>query len=301
MPEFISIGDVLVDLIAVGDLPLDRAKRFEKHFGGAPANFAVCLARLGAKSGLIAKVGDDPFGFFLRNYLKKEGVDASQVKTCEKRTSLAFATRGDFVFYRGADIELCPDDVSESYIKGAKYLHFSGFTLSSAKPGKAVLKALKLARKHGLKVSFSVNYRRHAWKEKEARKAFLKFLRYVDIAVASEKEAFLIGREKSLPANCRKISELGVKAIVVTGGAKGALLFEGGQMKAIPAFRVKSVATVGAGDAFCAGLVYRLSLGASLPEAARFASALGAITTTRAGATSALPDLREVENFLRSR
>jgi len=297
--DFLAIGDILIDMVVDEASGLDQVSGFKKCFGGAPGNFAVGVQRLGCKAGVIAKVGADPFGQFLTHPLEGEGVDVSQVTMCKERTSLAFVTaEPDYLFYRGADVELNEKDLSEPYIANARFLHFSGFTLSAKKPMRAVYRAVRIAKKHGLTVSFAVNYRPDAWTKPEALKVFEKFLPHVDILLASDEEAQMLSGQDDPAMAARLITRRGPKKAVVTLGSKGALLCEDQRTTFVPAFEVEPKDATGAGDGFAAGLMSSLAHGSSLEEAGRFACAVGALVTTRRGAITAFPTQDGVKTFL---
>lgn len=297
--EFISIGDILIDFIAEDKSELSNVTSFKKCFGGAPGNYAVAISRLGGKAGLISLVGDDPFGDFLINTLNEENIDNSSVFRTNTKTTLAFVnSRSEFIFYRGSDINLNKKHVNEDYIKKGRFLHYSGFTLSSPKPFNAIKYALSFAKKHGLITSLSVNYRPDAWTKTRALAAYKKCLPLTDIVIASEEEATLLGGTQFLRQNLENIASLGAKQIVITRGSKGCYVFDD-DLVSLPPYKVTAVDATGAGDSFCAALMFSLSKDKSLEEAASFANAVGALATTKKGAINALPTQKEVKAFLK--
>jgi fructokinase len=319
---FVSIGEILIDMLSIQqDVSIDKTDSFIKSAGGAPANVATGLAKLGAKSVFIGCVGDDPFGDFLINTMKSQNVDISYIKTDKSaRTTLAFAAKKsdgtkDIVFYRnpGADTKLTPDDIPVDIIKTAVALHYGSISLSEEPMASATLLALKTARSNGVFISCDPNYRPHIWKSKDyARKRIAECIGYADLVKISDEEREFVTGEANIEKGARKLSDRGVKLVIVTLGEKGCYFDNGRVTGYVDGFDVKVKDTLGAGDGFISALLFALqSRGLieriddagidDLKSALVFANAAGAIATRKNGAIPALPSLSDIQKFLNNR
>ena len=317
MTDAICLGELLIDFVpTVTGVTLVEATAFKQAPGGAPANVAVGLSRLGVSSGFMGKVGDDPFGHFLARTLAEAGVDVSALRyATEARTALAFVSlRADgereFTFYRhpSADMLYAPTEVDEAYVRGACLLHFGSISLISEPSRGATLRAVELAREAGLLVSYDPNLRSGLWADAKAARAGIRLgWPEADVVKVSEEELeFLTGDPNPADA-ARKLWHDRLRLLAVTRGHLGCRYFTATSSGEVASFAVAAVDTTGAGDGFMAGLLRGLLLDG--PEAAvrdetrlraicRFANAVGALTTTERGAIPALPTLDRVEAFL---
>ena len=319
MLDAISLGELLIDFVATErSLPLSQCPAFAKKPGGAPANVAVGLARLGLRSGFVGKVGDDAFGTFLRDTLAQERVDVSHLRvTHEARTTLAFVSLRadgvpDFAFYRnpGADMLLSESDIDEGYHRAARAFHFGSISLADPGPKAATLKAIEIARASGQLVSYDPNYRPALWSSpRVARAEILAGFHHADVAKVSDAEWEFITGTPDLDVGSRLILKYGVKLLVVSRGAAGCYFTDGRDSAHIPGYKVDVVDTTGAGDAFVAALLAELLRETQTPadlervassrfaEICDFANAVGALTCTKVGAIPALPTRAEALRF----
>ncbi len=318
MPEVLACGELLIDFMpTVSGLPLIDTPGFLRAPGGAPANVAVGLARLGVTAGFLGKVGDDPFGRFLARTLQEEGVDISQLRfDPTARTALAFvsltaAGERDFMFYRhpSADMLWRPEEIDVACFQGVRIFHFGSISLISEPSRSATLHAIALARAAGALISYDPNLRLPLWPSADAARAGMRLgWQHADIVKASEVEVAFLTDEDDLERGVDRLWAAGpARLLVVTLGAEGCLwraAAGGGQS---PGFAVPTVDTTGAGDGFVAGLLAGLLARGltieenALPDLCRFANAVGALTTTVKGAIPALPTRQAVEAFLRER
>jgi fructokinase len=316
-PAVVCLGEVLTDFVALdGTLPLPQATTFQKAAGGAPANVAVALARLGTSVAFIGKVGGDAFGQSLRETLAAEGVDVrGMLEAPTARTALAFVGsdgRGgrEFVFYHQgtADTLLRPEEVDRALIAHARIFHFGSVTLAAEPSRTATTVAARWAHEHACLTSFDPNVRLEVWDSpRHALESIIEILRLVDIAKVSYDElAFLTGTSDVSDA-CRVLRDHGPTIAIVTLGGGGCYYQTVTSSGQVPGIAVESVDSLGAGDAFVAGVLACLSASpdltvlrdeARLVDALRFANAVGAITTTRYGAIPALPTRAQVEHLL---
>ena len=304
--DVIAIGELLIDMIAEkSGVSLEEQTTFKRYAGGAPANFAVGVQRLGLSAGVITKVGDDFFGRFLIKTLNDEHIDISQIKiTNEYKTALAFVdldgTRSpSFSFYRSpcADIMLNENEIDEEYIKSAKLLMCGTVSLADEPARSAIYKAIEYARKHGLQVACDPNLREDLWHFKDPREHLFKVLKNTDIFLPSISEAELITGEKGEKA-FEAILELGPSIVGVTHGADGSTILTKNEKFSAPSYKVQVVDTTGAGDAWAAGIIAGLLTNMSLSEIPYFANAISALKITRKGAMN-IPNRKEVEDFMK--
>ena len=316
MAEAVCLGELLIDMVSDADASLGDAPRFLKAPGGAPANVAVGLQRLGTSASFIGSVGNDPFGEFLIETLKNENVDVSSIsKSNIARTTIAFvATRSDgkkdICFYRnpGADALLTLGDLKTETFSQSRLFHCGSVSLSENPCRDAQFHAAKMARERGLLVSFDPNWRPSLWKNHDhARELIHQMLPLSDIVKIADEEWEFVTGTPSFSKGAKAIRAMGPKLVVVTKGADGAYFNCENCEGEVAGFEVDAIDTLGAGDAFVAGLLNQLlqhrvledALNhATLTQIVRFANACGAIATQTAGAIPSLPTKTEVEAFL---
>lgn len=308
----ICLGELLIDFMALETgVSVGDASGFEKAPGGAPANVAVAIARMGYPAAFLGQVGDDPFGHYLKNVLIENRVNVDGLRfSADARTALAFVSlqangERSFVFYRqpSADMLMQPADVAYHMIDTAKIFHYGSITLINEPARSATIAAVEYARQKGLTISYDPNLRLSLWESQSAaREGMFAGLEYAHIIKVSEEElAFLL---PDTPDNPAPLWRGDMRLIVVTRGEKGATLYtRDGKTADATGFHVNTVDTTGAGDSFVAALLSQiLDYGEAYPnhldEIVRFACAAGALTTTGRGAIPSLPTREQVNNFL---
>jgi sugar/nucleoside kinase (ribokinase family) len=321
MVDVMCMGELLAEFVATQpNVSLADAPGFIKAPGGAPANVAVALQRLGLSAGFAGKVGDDPFGVFLRQTLETVGVDTTYLLVDPRaRTTAVFVAvwddgHKDLCFYRnpGADMMLRPEEVTPAMFVGARCFHYGSISLIDEPAALAQYRALELARARGLMISYDPNYRPTLWPSVErAQEVIRGAFRFCHLAKISQEEWQVASGHAGLDEGIRAVLDRGVELLVVSRGDKGALVTNGDYRIELPAIPVNVVETTGAGDGFMAAMIAHLlperekcgSLArvdqAVVREALRFANAVGALTCTRMGAIPALPHLEEANAFLR--
>jgi fructokinase len=314
----VCLGEILIDFVPSPALsPLGQAKYLRIAPGGAPANVAVALRRLGLSSGFIGKAGDDPFGRFLRDVLSRHQLDLSLFQlTTAAQTRLAFVTNDSneqqrFIFYGdpGADVLLQSSGIEESYLRHAQILHFGSISMIQEPARSATVAAIRLARKNGLLVSFDPNLRPALWPSlKRARQEILKALSYCHLLKVNEPEWEFLFPGRRFEESFSLLRRRGIKLAAVTLGAKGAILASQKSRVKVGSPSVRAVDTTGTGDGFVAGLLYGVLKresrelqfgGVELQEMGRFATCVGALTATKPGAIPAFPSLRQVKACLK--
>ncbi|RSK35635.1 carbohydrate kinase family protein [Bhargavaea beijingensis] len=316
MPGILAVGEVLIDFTPYG-LSDKGNPLFEQNPGGAPANVAAMVSKLGGEASLAAKVGRDGFGEVLARTLEEIGVDASRlVVTGEANTTLAFVHLDDdgersFSFYRkpGADALLEVTDIPNSAIEAADLLHAGSVSLTKEPARSATLSAVRRAATMGKAISFDPNIREKLIGDLDRLlfdiRGILPFVRYLKVA---EEELELIADEPDVEIACRALNrQFGIPVIIVTRGSRGSMLYAEGRFSEVPGFPVRPVDATGAGDAFWGAFLYRLTQGGfvenipgvpALIEFCRFAGAAGALACTKRGGIPALPNLEEINGFM---
>lgn len=315
MSDVVCLGELLIDFVSTqAGVTLAEAPAFKKAPGGAPANVAVGLARLGAAATFMGKVGDDDFGRFLAQTLAQNGVEVGPlVFSKAARTALAFVSltaegERDFMFYRhpSADMVFEPAEVDEAAIAAARVFHYGSISLISQPSKSATLHAVSLAEAHGLLISYDPNLRLPLWPSAEAARAGLVAgWQRAQLVKASDEEVTFLTGQTDLAEGVAQLWHAGLKLVVVTQGRAGCTYFTGRAQGHVPGLAVETVDTTGAGDGFVAGLLFQwlqnpaiLTEVALLERALAFANAVGALTTTQLGAIPALPDRETVEPWL---
>ena len=325
--DLITIGRASVDLYGtqVGGR-LEDMGSFQKYIGGSPTNIAAGTARLGLKSALITRVGDEHMGRFIREELAREGVDVRGVRTDPERlTALVLLgirdeDRFPLIFYREncADMALCEDDIDKGFVASARALVATGTHLSHPRTEAAVLKALRLARAHGGWTALDIDYRPNLWGlaghgagesrfiESAAVTARLQQnLNLFDLIVGTEEEFHIAGGETDTLSALRAVRAQTPATLVCKRGALGAVAFDGPIPDRIedgqtgPGFPIEVFNVLGAGDGFFSGLLKGWLDGADWPTALTYANACGAFAVSRHGCTPAYPSLQELTFFLR--
>ena len=277
------MGRVAVDLYSqqIG-ARLEDASSFAKYLGGSSGNVAYGTARQGLRSSMLARVGDEHMGRFLREELNQVGCDTSHLITDKERLTalvlLGIKDRDTFplIFYRDncADMAITASDVDESYIASARCLAITGTHLSHPQTREAVLTALGYARRHGVRTVLDIDYRPVLWgltalgdgetrfiaAEKVTRE-LQEVLHLFDVIVGTEEEFEIAGGTQELISSLREVRKRSAATLVVKLGALGCAVIEGDipdnidEAFAVPSPRVEVLNVLGAGDAFLAGFL----------------------------------------------
>lgn len=293
------LGDAVVDLLPEGN------GRLIQCAGGAPANVAVGVARLGGKSGFIGRVGQDPFGKFMHATLSEEQVNTEYMTfDPAQRTSTVVVALDDegersftFMVRPSADLFLQADDLP--IFQQGEWLHSCSIALSAEPSRSTALLAMQRMREAGGFVSFDPNIRADLWQDPQVLHRCLAFaFDLADVVKLSEEELAFITASTDLRTGMKiLVKRFAIKLLLVTQGKAGVLALFQGDIFHYPCMPVTSVDTTGAGDAFVAGLLWRLAqagLPQSEPELALYlesAQRCGALATTAKGAMTALPRL----------
>ncbi|EFI1429644.1 aminoimidazole riboside kinase [Escherichia coli] len=297
------LGDAVVDLLPESD------GRLLPCSGGAPANVAVGIARLGGTSGFIGRVGDDPFGALMQRTLLTEGVDITYLKQDEwHRTSTVLVDLNDqgersFTFMVRPSADLFLETTDLPCWRHGEWLHLCSIALSAEPSRTSAFTAMTAIRHAGGFVSFDPNIREDLWQDEHLLRLCLRqALQLADVVKLSEEEWRLIsGKTQNDRDICALAKEYEIAMLLVTKGAEGVVVCYRGQVHHFAGMSVNCVDSTGAGDAFVAGLLTGLSsTGLSTDEREMrriidLAQRCGALAVTAKGAMTALPCRQELE------
>jgi 5-dehydro-2-deoxygluconokinase len=325
--DVITIGRSSVDLYGqqIGGR-LEDMGSFQKYIGGSPTNMAAGTARLGLRSALITRVGDEHMGRFIREELVREGVDVRGVKTDPDRLTalvlLGIRDKEQFplIFYRSdcADMALCEEDIDPEFIGEARAVVVTGTHLSHPRTEAAVLKALQLARQGGAQTALDIDYRPNLWGlaghgDGESRfiasdkvtEKLQSTLHLFDLIVGTEEEFHIAGGTTDTVAALRAVRAVSGATLVCKRGPMGAVALTGDIPDSLddgqtgPGFPIEVFNVLGAGDGFMSGLLKGWLDGADWPTALTYANACGAFAVSRHGCTPAYPSWEELQFFLK--
>ncbi len=333
MADVLCLGEILVDWVCTTQgAELEQAQSFTKAPGGAPANTAVGLARQGVKTGFIGRVSQDNFGHWLKAVLKEDHIDVTGVvEDPAAQTRMAYVVtmqNGDrklaeFSKISCADTLLQPGDLKENMFAKASVLHFGSISLISNPAAEATKKAVELARKHKMLISYDPNVRLALWpSEKACKDTILNTLSLADLVKINEDELEFLTGSRTIEAAQALREKHKLPLLIVTLDLRGAMFFHASGSKNVRGFQIDLLEATGAGDGFNSGVIAGLlpyigkeknaaALNKSscrailesldiekLEQIIQRANAIGAITCTKAGAIPALPTKEEVDSFL---
>ncbi|MCI3922564.1 sugar kinase [Paenibacillus sp. TRM 82003] len=307
--DIITFGETMALMMPNQSKGIEHARTFDSSFGGAESNLAIGLARLGVKAGWFGRLGNDPLGRMILKGIRGEGVDVSRAQLVEgEPTGLMLRDitwgRSSVYYYRklSAASKTEPSHLDEDYIKQAKILHITGITPAlGASCKETALEAARLARKHGVKVSFDPNLRLKLWTMEEARPVLQALAEQADYYLPGYDELQLLYNTDDFDTIVAELRKL--KAVsIVKGAGNETLIVEKDRIDRVPFFPVKQVVdTVGAGDGFCAGFLSGIVRGQSHLESVRLGSLIGSLVVQGAGDWESLPPLSLVEAELGQR
>lgn len=314
MKEIMALGEVLIDMTQSGTDKLGNGQ-FTAYPGGAPANVAVAVSRLGGEAGFIGKVGNDAFGKGLADVLRKEDVDVSGLYYCEEiPTTMALVSvadngERDFAFYRtpGADTQLTAQEALKA-LEGAtapKILHVGSLSLTDEPSASACESAIQQAIARGTMISYDPNYRAALWdSEERATDSMKSLLPYADILKVSDEEMPMLTGTEDLEEGSRILSGYGAALVMVTLGDKGVFARRGEYTVLIPGIKVDVADTNGAGDTFLGAMLAQIAAKDCRPDGIgdkeledmlNYANRAAALTCSRPGAIPAMPYASELE------
>ena len=303
--DLITMGRIGVDLYPLQTgVPLPQVTTFGKFLGGSATNVAVAAARLGRRTAVITRTGDDPFGTYLHEALRGFGVDDRWVTpVAGLPTPVTFCEvfpPDDFPLYfyrrpKAPDLEIDAHDLDLDAIREARIFWVTGTGLSEEPSRTATLAALAHRAKSGTTV-FDLDWRPMFWQDAgSARPFYAEALRHTTVAVGNIDEVEIATGERDPHAAARALLDAGVQLAVVKQGPEGVLAVSAtGESAQVPPLPVKVLNGLGAGDAFGGSLCHGLLAGWDLERIMRYANAAGAIVASRLECSSAMPTAAEV-------
>lgn len=318
--DLVCMGVLIMDMF-----PMEKGKHiaevsvYKPTPGGAPANVAVAAKRLGVDCAFIGKVGNDYFGHHLVEVLKDERIDISGIRYDEfARTTMNFHSKPEedvveYLFYRnpGADYMLSADELDVELIKNSKALHFDSMCLTNEPCKSATYKAVKIARKFGVVVSFDINYRKPVWKTMDVfLENVFRMNKLSDIVKLNEHEKELLYPKISVEEACRKILNNGPKICLITMGQNGSFFMTKDGGRRVNVLEVGVVEQIGCGDAFIGAFLSQIIKNKAdinkvsvdqLYEFVKYADTVASLTATKYGTIPAMPHLSEVEKYHKQR
>jgi fructokinase len=314
----ICLGEILFDLIAdQPGRPLEQVTSWTSYPGGAPANVACALVKLGTPSAFIGCIGEDEPGQTLLELLQATGVDWSGVQrhpvAPTREIYVVRSDNGDRQFAgfgkrdtaEFADTRLRAELLPVGLFDAADFLVMGTLEMAYPDSGRAIARALELADEHKVKILVDVNWRPMFWHDPDAALPLIRdLIKRIDFLKLSAEEAEWLFETRDPGAITHRVGDL--EGVLVTDGDRGCAYCLGENEGKIPAFTVEVEETTGAGDSFVAGFLHQVCQkgihALSDPQVAKavvtYASAVGALTTIRAGAIAAQPTAAEVEAFL---
>ncbi|MCP8937690.1 5-dehydro-2-deoxygluconokinase [Alsobacter sp. SYSU M60028] len=324
--DVVTIGRSSVDLYGqqVGGRLEDMAT-FSKAVGGCPANIAIGTARLGLKSALVTRVGDEHMGRFIREQLEREGVDTRGVHTDPARLTalVVLGVRDEksfpLIFYRAdcADAALDESDIDEAFIASARAVVVTGTHFARPASAAAQKAAMRIARAHGRKVAFDIDYRPNLWglaghgageerylRSEEVTRHLQEILPGCDLVVGTEEELHIAGGSEDTLEALRAVRALSAATIVCKRGPMGCVVFPGPIPASLedgvkgPGFPVEVYNVLGAGDAFMSGFLRGWLRDEPIERCCAFANACGAFAVSRLLCSPESPTWAELQFFL---
>jgi len=324
--DVICLGRAAVDLYGqqFGGR-LEDMQSFAKYLGGSSGNLAAGLARLGTRSSMLTRVGNEHMGRFVREALASEGVDVSHVVTDPERLTalviLGISDRNSFphIFYREncADLAIETSDFDADYIASSRALAITGTHLSTEQSFEVVRQAIAFAKTAGTKVILDIDYRPVLWGLTAQGSGEERYIASdivteriqsivvdCDMLVGTEEEIFIAGGQADALAALRSLREASDATLVMKRGPIGCVVYEGAipddldDGESAPGVEVEVLNTVGAGDAFLSGFLHGWIEGKDWETCARFGNACGGLVVSRHGCTPAMPTKAELDDYL---
>ncbi|MBZ9862608.1 bifunctional 5-dehydro-2-deoxygluconokinase/5-dehydro-2-deoxyphosphogluconate aldolase [Mesorhizobium sp. CA12] len=325
--DVITIGRASVDLYGqqIGSR-LEDITSFAKSVGGCPANISVGTARLGLRSALLTRVGDEQMGRFIREQLRREGVSVDGLKTDKERLTalvlLSVESEGvsPMIFYRSdcADMALAEEDIDEAFVASARSVVVTGTHFSRPNSDAAQRKAIRLMKARGGKVVFDIDYRPNLWGLAGHAEGFERYVKSdrvsaqlktvlpdCDLIVGTEEEIMIASGADDCLSALKTIRALSPATIVLKRGAKGCIVYDGPISDDLEdgivgkGFPIEIYNVLGAGDAFMSGFLRGWLGGESFATAATWANACGAFAVSRLLCAPEYPTFEELQFFLK--
>lgn len=301
-PDIVALGEAMIEF----NQTRAGEPNFLQGFGGDTSNMAIAAARQGARSAYVTRVGDDTFGKMLLDLWRAEGVDTSAVGVdAASATGVYFVTHGAtghvFSYLRAgsAASRMQVDQLPLPLLRSARYVQASGISLAiSPNAADCVLAAFDTARQAGVKVALDSNLRLKLWPLARARAVIGAAAALADYFFPSVEDAQALSGLDDLDAILDWAHGLGARQVLLKLGPEGVRVSDGTRRETIAGYKVQAVDATGAGDCFCGATLARLAAGDSIWDAARYANAAAALSTTGFGAVAPVPRPEQVRALM---
>lgn len=309
MKRVICPGEALIDFVSsdIGK-SIKNTESFIKKAGGAPANVAAAIAKLGVEAYFCGTVGNDAFGVYLEETLERNNINTSLMfKLKNHNTTFAFVSlmengERDFEFVRDADSCLDYDMINTELNRFDLYHFGSATAFLDGKLKNTYYKLKDYALNNNKIISFDANYRDSLFgnKKEEFIRCSIDFIKDSDIVKLSEEEALLISEKNDIYMAAEYIVSLGCKNLIITLGKYGALVATKEYKEIIDTIPIKMKDATGAGDAFIGAVISQVLINPDkdIRDIVNYANIVGGITTTKVGALESIPTIDEVNEFI---
>ncbi|MEK5175432.1 sugar kinase [Heyndrickxia sp. FSL W8-0496] len=304
--DVITIGESMVLFTPKEEGPLRYVSEFKKTMGGAESNVAIALARLGHSVGWVSKLGDDEFGLFIRNFIRGEGVDTSQVIFDDHLPTAVFFKEKrsqldpNIYYYRkgSAFSSIQFEDLDTGYLSQAKFIHLTGITPALSHSSKeTLLRVVEFAHSNEQTLVFDPNIRLKLWTSNEAKETLLEISKNCHIVMPGIEEGVLMTGETSPENIAKSLLNNKTKVVIVKLGEKGAYFATQEENAYVPAYRVDHIVdTAGAGDGFAAGVLSGLIRGWDYYQSVRFGNKIGSFALGVLGDMEGYPYWNQVSS-----
>lgn len=305
--DIVTMGPLICEVMRKElDKPLDAPADFTGPYPSGDAAIMLNAAcKLGAKGAMIGVVGDDGFGRCVTKRLEEDGADCSMIRVDKTAsTGVAFVCyyqdgSRNFLFHvqDAAPGRLTPEDVDMEKVRSSKWVHVSGFTMSTNQNSADAVYKMVQGIPAETKVCFDPNIRPEALSVEEIKALCGPVVERADVILPSKSEAMMFTGAASDDEGCRQWAAEG-KIVVLKNGSEGCRIYAGDQVIDVPSFQVEEVDPTGAGDTFCGAFLTALTEGMSLKDCGRFANAAGAMSVRKQGPMEGAPSRAELEAFL---
>ncbi len=302
--EVLSIGEPLMEF---SEIESDEGKIYKSGFGGDTSNFIIAVARQGVKAGYQTKVGKDAFGDQFLNLWKKEGVDVSQViQDPNAHTGIYFISYSNkghqFTYLRknSSASKLNPTDINSDIISNLKCLHISGISQAiSTSSCDAIFRAVEIANKNRVPISFDPNLRLKLWSLTRARAIIHETVQKADYFLPSLEDAEQLTGISDPKDIIDYYLNLGAKNIILKLGPNGVMIANDNDHHHIEGIKVDTIDATGAGDTFDGVFISKILQGATMEEAAKYANIGAALSTRGYGAVTPIPMKKEIDDYVK--
>ncbi|MCL1936288.1 MAG: sugar kinase [Defluviitaleaceae bacterium] len=312
MKKTLLIGEPMALLIADKIGELKDIDKFTRKISGAEVNVSVGLSRLGHKTVYLTKLGNDPFGHYIHDFLKKEYIDTKYIsfdntyKTGIQLKNKVIEGNPQVPYYRkfSASSFISTVDIEKINLNEIGYLHLTGiFPAISSTCLEATYKIIELAKKRNIFISFDPNLRMELYSNKKQMIELVNDIsKYSDLILPGIEEANILTNQKTEKEICDFYTNMGIKNIVIKIGEKGAYVRENKTDYIVEGFSVNNVVdTVGAGDGFAVGIISGILEKLNFKEAVKRANAIGAIQIMNESDNEGLPTRSKLNDFLKSK